>query len=139
MATNLYQAAAAAQKEISANVKDAFAWFNLGNSLLGVKDYEGAASAFAQARQIGLPQRMLRYQFGPFEAAYETGAIDDLFLLTNYALDRTPNSEEALTWKGWAYILSKQDAYAKSSFQRALEAHPNDAAALEGLATLQTH
>jgi tetratricopeptide (TPR) repeat protein len=137
MATNLKQASAKAQKEISANAKDTFAWFNLGNSLLGVKDYKGAVSAFAQARQLGLPQRMLRYQFGPFEAAYETGAIDDLFLLTNYALDRTPNSEEALTWKGWAYVLNKQNASAKASFQRALEAHPKDIAALEGLATLQ--
>lgn len=138
-ATNLGLAAAAAQKEINANARDAFAWFNLGNSLLGLKDYEGAASAFAQARQIGLPQRMLRYQFGPLEAAYATGNVDDLFLLSNYALDRTPNSEEALTWKGWAYILNKQDASAKSFFQRALEAHPNDAAALKGLASLQAH
>ena len=28
--------------------------------------------------QCGLPQRMLRYQFGPFFAYFHTGRIDDL-------------------------------------------------------------
>ncbi len=136
--SNMNIAAAAAKRETDSNPNDAFAWFNLGDSLLGAKDFDAAAAAFARARGIGLPQRMLRYQFGPLEAAYKTGNIDDLFVLANYALDRTPNSEEALTWKGHAYILSGQVDYARKSFERALEAHPGYAEAEAGLKSLNS-
>jgi len=137
-AENWKAAALEAGKETQANPGDAFAWFNLGSSLLGLQKNEDAAAAFAQARKIGLPQRMLRYQFGPLEAAYKTGNIDDLFLLSNYALDWTPNSEEAITWKGYAYILSGQEAYARSAFERALEFHAGYTEAEAGLAALQS-
>ncbi len=48
----------------------------------------------------GLPQRMLRYQFGPFLAYFNALRTEDLLALTDYALDRTANSEEALLWRG---------------------------------------
>jgi len=135
--TNFLNAAVRSTREVQSNPKDAFAWFNLGNSLLGLGDDAGAAEAYARARQMGLPQRMLRYEFGPLEAAFKTGNVDDLFLLANYALNRTPDSEEALTWKGWAYILSGQSDHARKSFELALEAHPDYPPALDGLTALQ--
>ena len=94
---------------------------------------KGLSQLLRKPGKSDCPSACCRYQFGPLEAAYATGNADDLFLLSNYALDRTPNSEEALTWKGWAFMLNKQDASARSSFQRALEVHPNDAAAMKGL------
>ena len=51
--------------------------------------------SYDQARKLGLPQRMLRYQFGPFMAYFHTQRNDDLMTLTEYALKITPNSEEA--------------------------------------------
>ena len=47
---------------------------------------EEAAAAFDQARQIGLPWRMLWYQFGPFEAYYETGRYDEVIALADATL-----------------------------------------------------
>ncbi len=65
-ATHVGGAAAQAQAEIAANPADAFAWFNLGSSLTAQGLYADAAAAFDQARAIGLPWRMLWYQFEHF-------------------------------------------------------------------------
>lgn len=122
--TNWTRAMDAARMELQQDPRDAFAWFNLGADLLALRRSDEAAQAFDRAREIGLPQRMLRYQFDPLAAAYETGNAQDLIVLANYALDRTPNSEEALYWKGMAYLLTDQPDAARRSFERALEAHP---------------
>ena len=91
-----------AQAEIDANPEDSLAWFNLGSNLVYFERYQEAVDAYNQARVLGLPQRMLRYQFGPFHAYFHTQQYDELLALTEYALEVTPNSEEALLWKGWA-------------------------------------
>jgi hypothetical protein len=44
--------------------KNAFAWFNQGTNLTYFQRYSEAAQAYDTARSIGLPQRLLRYQFG---------------------------------------------------------------------------
>ncbi|OGO36199.1 MAG: hypothetical protein A2Z03_10540, partial [Chloroflexi bacterium RBG_16_56_8] len=82
---------------------DAFAWFNLGSNLVYFDSYEEAAQAYDTARSIGLPQRMTRYQFGPFFAYFNTDRIDDLLALTEYTYRSIPNryAEEALLWHGW--------------------------------------
>jgi len=67
-----------AQAETQANPKDAYAWFNLGSNLVYFEKYTEAAHAYDSARQIGLPQRMLRYQFGPFIAYFHAARYDDL-------------------------------------------------------------
>ena len=72
-----------------------------------------------------LPQRMLRYQFGPFITYWNLGRIDDLSALADYALEITENSEEALLWKGWALYRQGKRQEAIDSFQAALDAHPN--------------
>jgi len=47
-----------------------------------------------------------------------------LLTLTEYALSRTANSEEALVWHGWA-LYRKGDAQAAGEeFHKALDAHP---------------
>ena len=91
------------------NPEDAFEWFNLGSNLVYFNRYEEAVQAYDKAREIGIPQRMLRYQFGPFFAYYNAKRFDDLWTIVNYALRITYNSEEALYWKGWA--LFQQDDY----------------------------
>lgn len=112
-----------AQAEIDADPKDGYAWFNLGTNLLYFERYEEAAEAYDQARKIGWPQRMLRYQFGPFFAYFHTNRIDDLLVLTEYALERTYNSEEALLWRGWGRYRQGDYNGAISDFQAALEAN----------------
>ena len=105
--------------------QDAFAWFNLGTNYVYFERYAEAAVAYDQARAIGLPQRMLRYQFGPFFAYFNTGRMEDLHALLDYALDLTPNAEEALLWRGWAYYREGDIRQAETNFRQALLENPN--------------
>lgn len=114
-----------AQKESELDPQNAFAWFNLGTNLVYFERYPEAALAYDQARQLGLPQRMYRYQFGPFLAYFHTGRIDDLMAIVEYALKRTPNSEEALLWRGWAHYRQSKIQEAVADFRAALEQNPN--------------
>jgi tetratricopeptide (TPR) repeat protein len=118
---NRQNALKAAENETKIDPNNAFAWFNLGSNLLYFERYADAAAAYDQARQLNLPQRMLRYQFGPFLAYFHTGRSEELLTLSEYALSVTPNSEEALLWKGWALYRLNRPAEALYFFQKALE------------------
>lgn len=122
---NRQHALETAQAEAARNPEDSFAWFNVGSNLVYFERYAEAAAAFDTARNLGLPQRMLRYQFSPFFAYFHTGRLDDLMSLVEYALQRTPNSEEALVWKGWGLYRQGDLQEAIESFRKALEANPN--------------
>ncbi len=122
---NRQRALEAARQATLANPNNAFAWFNLGTNLVYFERYNEAAQAYDRARQIGLPQRFLRYQFGPFIAYFHSGRIEDLLDLTDYALHITPNAEEALLWRGWARYRLGDLAGAVASFRKALQANPN--------------
>ena len=114
-----------AEAEIEADPSDVYAWFNLGSNLLYFERYEEASAAYDEARQLGWPQRMMRYQFGPFIAYFHADRIEDLMVLTEYNLDKiTPNSEEALLWRGWGLYRQGDSAGAIESFRLALEANP---------------
>lgn len=114
-----------AKAETEADPDDVFAWFNLGSNEVYFGNYGFAANAYDKAREIGLPQRMLRYQFGPFFAYFHSGQTDDLMALTEYALQITPNSEEALLWHGWGLYRMGKEAEAIADWRKALEANPN--------------
>jgi tetratricopeptide (TPR) repeat protein len=119
--TNRQHALETAQQETKSEPQNAFTWFNLGTNLVYFERYDEAAQAYDQARKIGLPQRMLRYQFGPFLAYFHSGRIQDLVALTEYALQRTPNSEEAHLWHGWAMYRLGKTAAAIDDFNTALQ------------------
>lgn len=117
--------------------KDGFAWFNMGTNLVYFERYTEAAQAYDQARAAGLPQRMLRYQFGPFFAYFHAGRMDDLEALVDYALQRTPNAEEAWLWRGWMFYRDGNDLEAENSFRKALAENPNYQDALLALDILR--
>jgi len=123
--TNRQHALEVAKAETVKDPENAFAWFNLGTNLVYFERYQEAARAYDMARNLGLPQRMLRYQFGPFFAYFFSGRNDDLLALTEYALQRTPNAEEALLWHGWAMYREGKIGQAISDFYQALEENPN--------------
>jgi tetratricopeptide (TPR) repeat protein len=128
-----------ARQETEQDSTDSFAWFNLGTNLVYFERYSQAAAAYDQARSAGLPQRMLRYQFGPFFAYFHTGRIDDLIALTDYALERTPNAEEAMLWRGWALYRQGKKQDAVKWFSDALKARPGYTDAIYGLDFVRNH
>jgi tetratricopeptide (TPR) repeat protein len=121
---NRQHALEVSQAETQADPKNAYAWFNLGSNLVYFERYGEAATAYDTARQLGLYQRMLRYQFGPFFAYFHAGMTTELLTVTEYALARTPNSEEALLWHGWAMYRLGKKLEAAADWQKALEYHP---------------
>ena len=121
---NRQKALELAQTQTAREPNNAFAWFNLGSNQVYFERYNEAAQAFDTARQIGLPQRMMRYQFGPYFAYFFSGRNDDLLVLTDYALQRTPNSEESLLWRGWGKYRAGETSNAMNDFQAALEENP---------------
>jgi len=122
--TNRQNALETAQAEIDLDQADAMAWFNLGSNLTYFERYQEAAEAYDQARILGLPQRMLRYQFGPFHAYFQTQRYDDLLALAEHTLQVTPNSEEAFLWKGWALYSLGNSAGAIVAFKKSYESNP---------------
>lgn len=130
---NRQRALESAQAETQADEQDAYAWFNQGTNLVYFERYDEAAAAFDRAREIGLPQRMLRYQFTPFFAYFHALRTEDLLGLTEYALKITPNAEEALLWHGWGLYRQGDSAAAIASFQQALVENANYADAAYAL------
>jgi len=122
---NRQKALERAKTETELEPENAFAWFNLGTNLVYFDRYSEAAQAYDVARELGLPQRMLRYQFGPFMAYFHSGRTEDLMTLVDYALQRTPNSEEALLWRGWGNYRLGDTNQAIADFQQALRENPN--------------
>lgn len=130
---NRLRALEASQSEVDAQPENAYAWFNLGTNLAYFEHYDEAADAYDRAEALGLPQRMYRYQFGPFMAYFHSLRTDDLLTLAEYALKRTPTSEEALLWQGWGFYRQGQKSAAAQNFYQALEFHPGYEDALYAL------
>jgi uncharacterized protein YvpB len=123
--TNRINALNQAYDETEANPEDAFAWFNAGTNLLYFDRNTEAAQAYDTAIRLGIPQRMLRHQFGPFIAYFKTGRNDDLKALAEYALRITPTSEENRLWYGWALFREGDTSAAIDEFNKALHVNPN--------------
>ena len=124
-----------AEAATAADPKDAFAWFNLGGNLVYFERYVEAAQAYDTARTIGLPQRMMRYQFGPFFAYFHANRIDDLLALTEYTYKPINGqySEEALLWHGWGLYRRGDVEGAIADWRKALAKHPGYADAISAL------
>jgi tetratricopeptide (TPR) repeat protein len=115
----------------------AFAWFNVGTNLHYQNDYLGAANAYDESRRLGLPYRMLWYQFGPYRAYYYTGRYQEVADLATFAIDSVnsvPGLEEAYYWRGLARVALGQRDQAIEDFRTALQRHPGWGPAEEALA-----
>jgi hypothetical protein len=130
---NRQKALAIAEAAAVDDPADAFAWFNAGSNLVYFARYDEANAAYDRARQIGLPQRMFRYQFGPFLANFHAHRIDDLLALSEYAIQRTEMSEEAWLWHGWALYRKGDTNGAVNDWRRALSVRPGYEDALYAL------
>ncbi len=129
------RALARARAEVASRPDDPFAHFNLGSALTALGEYEQAAAAFDQARIIGLPWRMLWYQFGPFQAYYETGRYAELLALADATIATAGEIEEVYYYKGFGLAALGREAEARQNWQRAVKLNPNYSEAATALAT----
>jgi hypothetical protein len=125
------RAAEQARAAIATDEQNAFAWFNLGSSLtelalLDEGDFGPASAAFDQARLLGLPPRMLWYQFGPYEAYLANGRYTDVIELTDLILSNQGgrNVEETFLYRGYALRALGDETAAGQAFSRAIQLNP---------------
>lgn len=109
----LERARAAATEDRS----DKWAWFNMGTAYTALGEYEDAVIAYDQAFELNLPFRILWYQYGPYEAYYETGDYAQVLALADVNLAMTSYVEETYFWQGMAHQGQGDDAAAEKSWQ----------------------
>jgi len=127
-----------ARTELTSNESDAFAWFNLGSSLIAQGRADEAVAAFDQAHVLGLPPRMLWYQFGPLEAYLAVGRPQDVLELTDEVVDLTESIEEIYYWRARALLATGDGAGAREAVQHALSLAPDFAPAVQLLSELDS-
>jgi tetratricopeptide (TPR) repeat protein len=114
-----------ARDEAAKSRDDAWAWFNMGSAYVLLQDYNNAALAYDQAIQLGLPWRMLWYQFGPYEAYYNVGQYDNVRALANSTIATTKWVEESYYWIGMTYAAEGRASAAIEQFNLALNYNSN--------------
>ncbi len=98
---------------------------------------------FDEARNIGLPWRMLWYQFGPLEAYNAVGRYGETIALARATIDtKGPNDtylpvEEVYYYAGIAREALGETNNAIANYQTALQLNPNYTPAREALDNLQ--
>lgn len=127
-------AAARAEAETQTNPDDAIAWFNLGTALTRIGEktgaqefYQGGAQAYDRARELGLPPRMLWYQFQPYLAYMKIGRYQDMLDLADATLATQGgrNVEETFWYKGHALAFLGDIFGAREAYQEALNVNEN--------------
>jgi tetratricopeptide (TPR) repeat protein len=131
-------ALATAQQEIETNPADAWAWFNAGTSTTFIGRYTEAAAYYDEAIRLGLPFRMLWYQFGPYEAYYNAGRYYDVIRLANETEVITTEIEETNYWRGLAFAALGRTDDALSDLALAASLNPTFTRAAEAAALLES-
>jgi tetratricopeptide (TPR) repeat protein len=127
----------AAHAEADADKTNEYAWFNMGSSYVALGDYERAFGAYTIALREGLPWRIAFYQFGIYEAFYETGRYNELLSLIDANLANGGNYvEEIYYWQGRALAALGRSAEARTSFNQALQRNPSFQVARAALESL---
>jgi hypothetical protein len=133
-ATMWERAAQQAQDEIDREPADAFAWFNLGTSLTRLGEltgegdfYQSGAAAFDQAFILGVPPRILWYQFRPYVAYMRTDRYQDMIDLADTTLQSQGgrNVEETYLYKGHALAFLGDGPGAADAYRQALRLNEN--------------
>lgn len=128
-----------ARTDTIADQSDAFNWFNMGTNFVGLGMYQEAATAYDQARNIGLPWRMNWYQFGMFETYLNVGRFNDVITLAQANLNDGGGQyvEETFYYGGLAREAMGETARAIENLDQAVFFNPNFTPALDARAELQ--
>ena len=128
---------ARAQANLYTANPDAFDNFNMGTALVALGEYERALQAFGVAERMGLPWRMLWYQFGPFEAYLQTGNYAEVRRRTQEVLTGNSQVEEMYYYLACAYVAEGNQEQARINLEAAIWRNPYYTAASDLLAQVQ--
>lgn len=117
---NLETSLQQSQAEIDSGDPDSFTYFNMGTTLSLLGRHTEAAGFFDQARDVGLPFRMMWYQYGPLEAYVQVGRYDDVLTLARTVITGAPGVEEMYYYAALAYEGQGDLQRAKSNLEVAL-------------------
>jgi tetratricopeptide (TPR) repeat protein len=131
------QALLTAQNEARLDPQNSYAWFNLATNYADLGETELAAAAFDEARRLGLPYRMLWYQFEMFEAYLAAGRFQEVVDLSTATLEAAGGLEELYFYRGQAQVALGQADAAAEDFRAALAYNPNFGRATEALQALE--
>ncbi|MCU0481428.1 MAG: C39 family peptidase [Anaerolineae bacterium] len=123
--------------DLIAKPNDAFNHFNLGTALARLGRYEEAVVAYDKAREIGLPFRMMWYQFDIFETYLQVNRPQDVQTLAWRVIGDAPGVEEMYYYLALAYIATDDMPRAISNLEQAIWYNRNFTQAAELLAQLQ--
>jgi tetratricopeptide (TPR) repeat protein len=120
-----------AQAELDNQQSDSFSLFNKGTALVTLGRYQEAAEAYDRAREIGLPWRMMWYQFGPLEAYLQVGRTEDVYQIVRNVITNAPGVEEMYYYIARAYLGDGNTERAIANLEATLWRNPNYSAAQE--------
>ncbi len=129
-----------AQRQIDAGGADSFSYFNRGWAQLQLGLYEESAASFDTALSMGMPMRMLWYEFGPFEAYLAVGRYEDVNTLVSQQIAIAGDNisiEEWYYYAARAYEEQGNLERAILNYQVAVARNRNFTAAAERLQALQ--
>jgi hypothetical protein len=127
-------AAEIAQAAIDQDEENAFAWYNLGTSLARLGEmtgetayYQNGAAAFDQAFILGVPPRILWYQYRPYIAYMRMGRYQEMIDLAETILSTQggQNVEETYLYLGHARAFLGDGPGAVEAYQQALRLNEN--------------
>ncbi len=125
-----------AQQRAQSNPNDAWAWFNLGDALTMLGQYQTATAMFRQAFNLGLPWRTLWYRHTPFEAFYQSGDFATVLRLVDANLANTTYVEEWHYYRGLVAASRGDVEAARRYFNTAIGYNSNYQEAIDALNAL---
>jgi Peptidase_C39 like family/Tetratricopeptide repeat len=125
------------REEASRQPDNPYTWFNVGSNYVMSGQYDKAVIAFDQALSLGVPWRMLWYQFTLYEAYYNSGQYNEVIKQAQATLNTSSELEESHYWMGMALAAMNRMDEAKSAMQRALNINRNFRPALLALSQIQ--
>lgn len=107
-------------QDLAQKPNDAFNHFNMGTVLTRMGRYDEAVTWYDSARQIGLPFRMMWYQFDIFEAYLAVGRTRDVQTLAWRVLNDTQGVEEMYYYLALAYLAEGDTFRAIAQLEQAI-------------------
>ncbi len=133
---NLERALALFQAKTRESPNDAYVWFSAGTSLFGLGRYQEAVAAYERAERIGLPPKMLWYQFWPVAAYNNVGNHKRAIELATIQIATAGTFGEMRYERGRAYEALGDRTRAVADYRRAVVDDANLTAPREALARL---